>query len=62
MKNLLHELRLDTQIQGMDLSQYMAQMLEKNDRQEIEIEKGKLSVAMIKQMNNHSRLMLDAYK
>lgn len=62
MKNLLHELRLDTQIQGMDLSQYMAQMLENNDRQEIEIEKGKLSVAILKQMNNHSRLMLDAYK
>lgn len=62
MKNLLHELRLDTQIHGMDLSSYMAELLEKNDRNEIEIEKGKLSVAILKQMNNHSRLVLDAYK
>jgi len=62
MKELLHELRLDTLIQGMDVSSYIAQLLEKNDNQEIEIERGKLSVAMLKQMNNHSRLVLDAYK
>lgn len=62
MKELLHELRLDTSIQGMDVSSYIAQLLEKNDNQEIEIERGKLSVAMLKQMNNHSRLVLDAYK
>lgn len=46
----------------MDLSSYMAELLEKNDRNEIEIEKGKLSVAILKQMNNDSRLVLDAYK
>lgn len=62
MKELLHELRLDTPIQGMDVGSYIAQLLEKNDNQEIEIERGKLSVAMLKQMNNHSRLVLDAYK
>lgn len=62
MKELLHELRLDTPIQGKDVSSYIAQLLEKNDNQEIEIERGKLSVAMLKQMNNHSRLVLDAYK
>ena len=62
MKELLHELRLDTSIQGMDVSSYIAQLLEKNDNQEVEIERGKLSVAMLKQMNNHSRLVLDAYK
>lgn len=62
MKELLHELRLDTPIQGMDVSSYIAQLLEKNDNQEIEIERGKLSVAMLKQMNNHSRLVLDGYK
>lgn len=62
MKELLHELKLDTPIQGMDVSSYIAQLLERNDNQEIEIERGKLSVAMLKQMNNHSRLVLDAYK
>lgn len=40
----------------------MAELLEKNDRNETEIEKGKLSVAILKQMNNDSRLVLDAYK
>ena len=31
-----------------------------DEKQEIEIERGKLSVAVLKQMNNRSRLLLDA--
>ena len=37
-------------------------MLEKNEKMEIEIERGNLSVAILKQMNNLSRLKLDAAK
>lgn len=53
---------LNTQIQGKDAAQYMADLIEKNENQQIEIERGKLSVAILKQMNNRSRLLLDAAK
>ena len=53
---------LETKVAGVDLQHYMASILEKNEKQEIEIERGKLSVAVLKQMNNRSRLLLDAAK
>ena len=53
---------LETKVDGMTLDVFMAQMLEKNERQEIEIERGKLAVGILKQMNNRSRLLLDAAK
>lgn len=53
---------LETKIQGVSASEYMASLVERNEKQEIEIERGKLSVAVLKQMNNRSRLLLDAAK
>ena len=53
---------LGTKIAGIDQQEYMASLLEKNEKQEIEIERGKLSVSVLKQMNNRSRLLLDAAK
>lgn len=53
---------LNQQIEGVDAMSYMAQLLEKNEKQEIEIERGKLAIAVLKQMNNRSRLLLDAQK
>lgn len=53
---------LDTTIGGTNTMEYMANLLERNDKQAIEIERGKLSVAILKQMNNRSRLLLDAAK
>ena len=53
---------LETQIEGHNAMEYMASLIEKNEKQEIEIERGKLSVAVLKQMNNRSRLLLDAAK
>ena len=44
------------------MMQYMADLLELNDNQQIEIERGKMAVAILKQMNNVSRLNLDAAK
>ena len=58
MKNF----ELETPINGQDISQYMASLIEKNEKNEIELERGKLSVAVLKQMNNRSRLLLDAAK
>ncbi|MDT3388115.1 MAG: hypothetical protein LIR46_10210 [Bacteroidota bacterium] len=53
---------LNQEIAGKPMMQYMADLLELNDNQQIEIERGKLSVASLKQMNNVSRLQLDAAK
>lgn len=53
---------LEVEVGGLDLQHYMASILEKNEKQQIEIERGKLSVAVLKQMNNRSRLLLDAAK
>lgn len=53
---------LEQKVEGKDIMQFMADLLEKNEKQEIEIERGKLSVSILKQMNNYSRLKLDAEK
>ena len=58
----MNNFELTTQIAGKDAMQYMADLLEQNDKQQIEIERGKLNVAILKQMNNRSRLLLDAAK
>ena len=53
---------LNVSVMGVDQQDYMAKLLEINEKQEIEIERGKLSVSILKQMNNRSRLLLDAAK
>lgn len=53
---------LGVSIQGQNAMQYMADLIERNENQQIEIERGKLSVSILKQMNNRSRLLLDAAK
>lgn len=53
---------LEQKVSGKNVTAYMAELLEKNEKLEIEIERGKLSVAILKQMNNRSRLLLDAAK
>ena len=53
---------LETKIAGQNTMVYMASLIEKNEKNLIEIERGKLSVALLKQMNNRSRLLLDAAK
>jgi hypothetical protein len=58
----MNNFELTTEIAGKNAMQYMADLLEKNDKQQIEIERGKLNVAILKQMNNRSRLLLDSAK
>lgn len=53
---------LNTKVSGKNTMTYMAELLDKNEKQEIEIERGKLAVGILKQMNNRSRLLLDAQK
>ena len=58
----MDKFEFDYAISGKKAMEYMADILERNDKQQIEIERGKLSVAVLKQMNNRSRLLLDAAK
>lgn len=58
----MEDFGLKTKIDGVDQQVYMAKLLEKNERQEIDIERGKLAIGILKQMNNRSRLLLDAAK
>lgn len=58
----MNKFDLNVKIQGVDVVNYMASLIEKNEKQEIDIERGKLSIAVLKQMNNRSRLLLDAAK
>lgn len=62
MKTTAERFELNTKIMGKSTMNYMADLLKKNENQEIEIERGKLSVGILKQMNNRSRLLLDAQK
>lgn len=59
---MLNEFDLNVTISGVNAMEYMASLIERNENQQIEIERGKLSVSVLKQMNNRSRLLLDAAK
>lgn len=58
----MDKFELHQKIDGKNAMQFMAELLEKNEKQTIEIERGKLTIGVLKQMNNRSRLMLDASK
>lgn len=53
---------LNVKIAGKSAADYMSDLIERNENQQIEIERAKQSVAILKQMNNHSRIKLDAAK
>ena len=44
------------------MQESLADLLERNERNEIEIERAKISIGIYKQMNNLARLKLDAAK
>lgn len=58
----MDKFELDQKVNGESIAKFMANLLEKNESQELEIERGKLAVDVLKQMNNRSRLLLDAEK
>ena len=53
---------LDQTINGVPVSEYISMQLEAMDKQGVELEKEKIKNSYLKQMNNHSRLCLDAGK
>lgn len=50
------------EINGMSIENYICNLIEKNDTNMIEIERGKLTVSSLKQLNNHLRYQLDVVK
>lgn len=60
--NNVKDFGLNVPVSGKTQEEYMARLLEANEKREIEIERGKLAVSILKQMNNRSRLLLDAAK
>lgn len=62
MEALKKRFEFDAKVMGQEPMDYMAGLLEKNEKQEIEIERGKLSVSILKQMHNRNRLLVDAAK
>ena len=50
------------EINGMSIENYICNLIEKNDTNMIEIERGKLTVSALKQLNNHLRYQLDVVK
>ena len=53
---------LDQTINGVPVPQYISKQLEDIDSQGVELEKEKIKNSYLKQLNNHSRLRLDAAK
>lgn len=58
----MNTFELDTKISGRSINEYLAELARRNDELTLEIERGKLGVSIAKQMNNNSRLQLDAAK
>lgn len=53
---------LDQKINGVSVSEYISMQLEAIEKQGVELEKEKIKNSYLKQLNNHSRLRLDAAK
>ena len=53
---------LDQKIDSYSVADYIAKQLENIEAKEVEIGKEKVKISFLKQLNNHSRLCLDAAK
>ena len=53
---------LDQKIDGMNVVAYISAQLERIEKAEVNLEKEKVKNSYLKQLNNHSRLRLDAAK
>ncbi len=51
---------LDVRVSGKPIMKYMADLLERNDKRQIDIDRARINVHLLKQMNNRSRLMIEA--
>ena len=62
MEEIMKKYEFDRMIMGKDPMTYMAELIEKNDKNELEIERVKTDIGVLKQMHNRQRLLIDAVK
>lgn len=58
----MEDFGLDQKINGLSVAEYISRQLEDIEKKEVELEKEKIKNSYLKQLNNHSRLRLDAVK
>lgn len=58
----MEDFGLEQRIEGYSVADYIATQLENIEKKEVELEKEKIKNSYLKQLNNHSRLRLDAAK
>ena len=62
MEELKKKFEIGQKIEGKDPMQYMADLIERNEKEEIEIERLKGSVSILKQMNNYTKNLIDSVR
>ena len=58
----MEDFGLEQKIGGYSVADYIAKQLEAIEKKDVELEKEKIKNSYLKQLNNHSRLRLDAAK
>lgn len=58
----MEDFGLEQRIEGYSVADYIATQLENIEKKEVDLEKEKIKNSYLKQLNNHSRLRLDAAK
>ena len=58
----MEDFGLEQKIDGDSVADYIAKQLEAIEKKDVELEKEKIKNSYLKQLNNHSRLRLDAAK
>ena len=58
----MEDFGLEQKIEGYSVADYIAKQLEAIEKKDVELEKEKIKNSYLKQLNNHSRLRLDAAK
>ena len=58
----MEEFGLEQKIEGMNVAAYISAQLERIEKAEVNLEKEKIKNSYLKQLNNYSRLRLDAAK
>ena len=58
----MEDFGLEQKIDGYSVADYIAKQLEAIEKKDVDLEKEKIKNSYLKQLNNHSRLRLDAAK
>lgn len=62
MENVLTNKVIAQQVQGMDMEDYIASMLEQMDQAEIDKQRAEMKIQFLKQLNNRHKNIIDAQR